>query len=86
MITSRYLKSSPPNYNAAFDILASGAQALFGAGQGGSGGDLCLYLLDAYKQAELKPDTASKGRLLSLLRAFPEEEPTMKRYVSEMVG
>lgn len=86
VITSRYLKASPPNYNAAFDLLASGAQALFEAGQGGSGGDLCLYLVDTYGKAELRPDAASKGRVLSLLRAFPEGEPTKKRFVNEMVG
>ncbi|KAI9672203.1 MAG: hypothetical protein M1831_002017 [Alyxoria varia] len=60
VITSRYLKSNPPNYDAAIDLLSSGALALFDAGQGGSGGDLCLYLVDVYKQAELKPDSASK--------------------------
>ena len=26
------------------------------------------------------------GRLLSILRAFPQHEPTKKRYVGEMIG
>merc|ERR1712000_149521 len=56
---SRYIKTS--NWPAAIDILSNVAQALLRAGQGGSGGDLCIMLLDVYKQAELKPDATSKG-------------------------
>ena len=42
--------------------------------------------MDVYKQAELKPDSASKSRILSLLRAFPRGDPTRKRFVGEAVG
>ncbi|OCK84784.1 DUF410-domain-containing protein [Lepidopterella palustris CBS 459.81] len=84
VIASRYVKQG--NNDAAIDILFSGAQLLLKAGQGGSGGDLCLFLVDVFNKAELKPDAASKGKLLTLLRSFPPEEPTRKRFVSEMVG
>jgi hypothetical protein len=74
------------NWNAAIDILFSGAQALLKAGQGGSGGDLCLFLLDVFTKGDVKPDATSKGKLLSLLRAFPPNEPTRKKFVGEMVA
>jgi golgi to ER traffic protein 4 len=74
------------NYDAAIDILSSGARLLLEAGQGGSGGDLCMFLLDIYNKAEVTPDAASKARLLSLLRSFPAGELTRKRFVNEMIS
>jgi hypothetical protein len=59
---------------------------LLKAGQGASGGDLCMFLMDVYGKAELKPDTTHKARLLSLLREFPEGEPTRKRFAGEVIG
>ncbi|KAH7122557.1 hypothetical protein B0J11DRAFT_342421 [Dendryphion nanum] len=84
VIAARYVKQS--NWAAATDILFSGAQSLLKAGQGGSGGDLCIFLLDVFNKGEVKPDAGSKGKLLSLLRAFPKEEPTRKKFVNEMIG
>ncbi|KAF2457132.1 hypothetical protein BDY21DRAFT_35149 [Lineolata rhizophorae] len=84
VIASRYAKAS--NWAAAVDILSQGAAALLRADQGGSGGDLCLFLLDVYKQAEMRPDAETKGRILGLLRMFPKGEPTRKRVVGEMIG
>ncbi|CEJ80970.1 Putative Golgi to ER traffic protein 4 [[Torrubiella] hemipterigena] len=81
---SRYIKTQ--NWPAAIDILASVSQSLLKAGQGGSGGDLCLMLVDVYKQAELKPDSTAKGRLLTCLRLFSAEEPTRKRFITEMMA
>ncbi|KAK7432762.1 hypothetical protein QQZ08_000623 [Neonectria magnoliae] len=81
---SRYIKTS--NWPAAIDILVSVAQPLLRAGQGGSGGDLCIMLVDVYRQAELKPDAAAKGRLLTCLRLFDAEEPTRKKFIGEMIG
>ncbi|CAD0114807.1 unnamed protein product, partial [Aureobasidium uvarum] len=81
VIASRYTKSS--DWASAVDLLASGASMLLNAGQGGSGGDLCMFLMDVYGKAELKPDTTNKARLLSLLREFPEGEPTRKRFAGE---
>ncbi|KAJ9643070.1 hypothetical protein H2199_004592 [Coniosporium tulheliwenetii] len=81
VIASRYVKQS--NWDAACDLLFSGAQLLLKAGQGGSGGDLCLFLVDTYNKAELKPDAASKGRLLALLRVpagRANEEEIRHRY------
>lgn len=84
VIASRYIKQS--NWAAATDILFSGAQSLLKAGQGGSGGDLCLFLLEVFTKGDVKPDAASKGKLLSLLRAFPRDEPTRKKFVAELVS
>ena len=81
---SRHIKTQ--NWPAAIDILSSVAQSLLKAGQGGSGGDLCIMLLDVYKQAELKPDSTSKGRLLTALRLFDGEEPTRKKFITEMMA
>ena len=81
---SRYIKTS--NWPAAIDILSNVSQALLRAGQGGSGGDLCAMLVDVYKQAELKPDAETKGRLLACLRLFPAGEPTRQKFVGEIVA
>jgi hypothetical protein len=84
VIASRYTKAS--EWAAAAALLYSGALSLLQAGQGGSGGDLCIFLLDVYTKGEIKVDAESKGRLLGLLRAFPKEEPTKKKFVGEMVA
>jgi hypothetical protein len=84
VIAARYVKQG--NNDAAINILSSGAGLLLKAGQGGSGGDLCLFLLDVYTKAEIKPDAATKAKLLSLLRAFPRGEPTRKRVINEMIS
>ncbi|KAL7913784.1 hypothetical protein GGI35DRAFT_224847 [Trichoderma velutinum] len=81
---SRYIKTQ--NWPAAIDILYSVAQSLLKAAQGGSGGDLCVMMVDVYKQAELKPDATSKGRLLTCLRLFDPEEPTRKKFITESMG
>lgn len=59
---------------------------LLKAGQGGSGGDLCMFLMDVYGKAELKPDVTNKARVLGILRAFPAGEPTRKRFIGEIIG
>lgn len=84
MVAARYIKSQ--SWPAAIDILYNVAQSLLQAGQGGSGGDLSLFLIDVYRQAELKPDSSSKGKLLTLLRLFDSEEPTRKKFVDNMIG
>jgi hypothetical protein len=84
VIASRYTKAA--DWAAASSLLYSGALSLLQAGQGGSGGDLCIFLLDVYTKGEIKVDAESKGRLLGLLRAFPKEEPTKKKFVGEMVA
>ncbi|XDG01951.1 hypothetical protein ABKA04_001566 [Annulohypoxylon sp. FPYF3050] len=84
VVAARYTKAS--NWDAAISILYNVAQSLLKAGQGGSGGDLCVLLVDIYKQAELKPDSATKGRLLTCLRLFDSEEPTRKKYIGEMIA
>ncbi|GLI81457.1 hypothetical protein PoHVEF18_009838 [Penicillium ochrochloron] len=97
VIAARYIKQS--NYDAAAELLAGGATALLRAGsqQGASasGGDLAIMLVvDVYNKAEWEiqggdNDTegrARKKRLIELLREFPSEEPTRKRYIQEMIG
>lgn len=84
VVAARYIKAS--NWNAAIEILYNVSQSLLKAGEGGSGGDLCVLLVDVYKQAELKPDATSRGRLLTCLRLFPTGEPTRKKFVGEMIA
>ncbi|KAK1247874.1 hypothetical protein MKX07_000762 [Trichoderma sp. CBMAI-0711] len=81
---SRYIKVQ--NWPAAIDVLYSVAQSLLKAAQGGSGGDLCVMMVDVYKQAELRPDATSKGRLLTCLRLFDPAEPTRKKFIAESMG
>jgi hypothetical protein len=83
VVAARYVKSE--NWEAAIDILFNVTQSLLKAGQGGSGGDLGLFLIEVYKQAELKPDSSNKGKLLTLLRQFDSEEPTRKKFIAEMI-
>ena len=62
-MSQRYIKAE--NYDAAIEILCSGAQALLTAGQTSSGGDLCLLLVEVYKTAKLAPDAVSKCACLA---------------------
>ena len=84
VVAARYVKSA--SWDAAIDILFNVSQSLLKAGQGGSGGDLSLFLVDVYRQAELKVDSGSKGKLLALLRLFDSDEPTRKKFIGEMIG
>ena len=58
---------------------------LLHAGEGGSGADLCTYLIEVYNKAELVPDVPNKARILGLLRAFPPNEPAKKKFVGGVV-
>ncbi|OJJ43731.1 hypothetical protein ASPZODRAFT_154251 [Penicilliopsis zonata CBS 506.65] len=97
VIAARYIKQS--NYDSAAEILTGGAIALLRAGsqQGASasGGDLAIMLVvEVYNKAEWEisggdDDTngrARKKRLIEVLREFPPEEPTRKRFIQEMIG
>jgi hypothetical protein len=85
VITSRYLKSS--DYTSACDVLYNGALLLLRAGQGGSGGDLAMMLLnEVYNKGEFVCNDVNKKRLFEILHAFPPDEPTRKRFVTETVG
>lgn len=84
VIANRYVKAS--DYPSAVDVLTSGASMLLKAGQGASGGDLCMFLMDVFAKAEMKPDVGNKGKVLALLRVFPPNEPTRKRYIGEIIG
>lgn len=84
VIASRYTKAA--DWPSATDILFRGAQSLLQAGQGGSGGDLCILLVDVFNKSETRPDASSRSKLISLLRSFPPNEPTKKKFVAEMVA
>ena len=84
VIAARHIKAA--NWPAAIDILYNVAQSLLKAGQGGSGGDLCIFLVDVYTQASLKPDATSRGRILSCLRLFAPNEPTRKKFITEAIA
>lgn len=45
-----------------------------------------MLLMEVYNKAEIRVESASKARLLSLLRGFPNGEPTRKRFVGECLG
>ncbi|PQE13826.1 hypothetical protein CJF30_00006612 [Rutstroemia sp. NJR-2017a BBW] len=84
VVAARYIKQA--NYPAAIDILYNVSSSLLKAGQGGSGGDLGLFMIEVYGLAEVKPDAVSKGRVLTLLRLFEEGEPVRKKFIGEMIG
>ena len=59
---------------------------LLRAGQGGSGGDLARMLInDVYDKGEYAVNDENKKRVIEILKAFPRDEPTRKRYISEML-
>ena len=60
VVASRYVKQE--NWVAAIDILYGGALALLKAGQGGSGGDLCLFMVDVYGKGAVDVGPESKGK------------------------
>ena len=66
MIAARYVKQQ--NWDEALAVLEGGALALLQAGQGGSGGDLCLYLVDTLNKAERSVSGAEKGKSLAGIR------------------
>jgi len=84
VVAARYIKAE--SWNDAINILFNVAQSMLKAGQGGSGGDLSLMMVDVYMKAEMKPDSTSKGRGLTLLRLFDGEEPTRKKFIGELIG
>ncbi|KAI4282452.1 MAG: hypothetical protein L6R38_002917 [Xanthoria sp. 2 TBL-2021] len=84
VIASRYVKSE--NWDAAIDLLYGGALALLKAGQGGSGGDLGIFLIDVLGKGGKEVGVGEKSKLLTILRAFPRGEPTKKRFVTEMIN
>ncbi|KAI4229318.1 MAG: hypothetical protein L6R36_000970 [Xanthoria steineri] len=84
VIASRYVKSE--NWDAAIDLLYGGALALLKAGQGGSGGDLGMFLIDVLGKGGKGVGSGEQSKLLTILRAFPPREPTKKRFVTEMIN
>jgi golgi to ER traffic protein 4 len=82
----RLVARCPPHYwSTAIDTIYDVSQAILKAGLGGEGGDLAVLLIDVYKQAQLKPDAASRGKVLALLRLFASDEPTRKKFITEMI-
>lgn len=85
VIASRYLKTQ--DYSSAADVLYNGALILLRAGQGGSGGDLAMMLLnEVYNKGEFECTPENKNRLLDVIQAFQKDEPTRKRFVQEVIN
>lgn len=74
------------SWDSAINILYEGSLSLLKAEQGGSGGDLGCYLIDVFEKAEMSVNAENKGKLLDILRAFPPEEPTKKKFVDAMIA
>ncbi|KAL2025029.1 hypothetical protein VTK56DRAFT_31 [Thermocarpiscus australiensis] len=83
LVAARYAKQQ--NWPAAVDLLSQVSQALLRAGQGGSGGDLAVLLVDVYRQAGQRADGAAKAKLLACLRLFDPAEPMRKQFIKEMI-
>lgn len=45
-----------------------------------------MLLNDVYVKGEFACNDENKKKLLEILHAFPREEPTRKRFITEMVG
>ena len=58
-ISARHTKAQ--NWNDAIEILFNGSLSLLKAGQGGSGGDLGLLLVDTMVKGEVSVTSESKG-------------------------
>ncbi|KAL0635759.1 hypothetical protein Q9L58_005292 [Maublancomyces gigas] len=84
VVTQRYVKAK--DYNAAIAILFSGAQALLKAGQGGSGCDLCLLLLDVFKTSNAAPSSSTRAQIMQLVSLIRPEEPVRKRVINESIA
>ena len=41
--------------------------------------------MDVYQKADLPSDVTNKARILGLLRAFPPNEPSKKKFVAGVV-
>ncbi|KAI4148685.1 MAG: hypothetical protein LQ340_004993 [Diploschistes diacapsis] len=81
VVSARHTKAQ--NWNDAIEVLYNGGLSLLKAGQGGSGGDLSLLLVDTMVKGEVVVTPESKGKIFTLLRAFPPDEPTKKKFISE---
>ena len=91
VISARYVKAS--DWASALDVLQGGAIALLQAGHGGSGGDLAGRVVEVLEKRDEEEGNEGKGvgredrgMLLAILRAFPTEEPTRKKYVQQMIA
>ena len=69
VIAARYSKQA--NWDAAVALLYEGALALLRAGQGGSGGDLGLLMVETMEKGEMEVGPETKGASPSPFREFP---------------
>ncbi|KAG5513198.1 hypothetical protein PMAC_001568 [Pneumocystis sp. 'macacae'] len=80
-IINRHVKAR--EYNKAVDLLYSSSKSFLEVKQFASGGDLALYMIKLYDTMKLSPNTASKARVVDLLRLFCPDEPTRKRLIHD---
>lgn len=73
-------------YTQAIEMVAEGAKLLLENGQGGSGTDLVMYLLEIYVEGSVKPedDANSVLRLIQLLQVMSPAEPNLKDVITAM--
>ena len=45
-----------------------------------------MLLNEVYGKGELECNETNKARLLEIMRAYPKDEPTRKRFVQEMIA
>ncbi|CAG8529690.1 1843_t:CDS:2 [Diversispora eburnea] len=83
-VSRRYLKQK--KFDHAIDLLFSGAQLLLTHKQTGSGGDLCLYMITAYSEAELPVSEESRARIIKLLELCPSDAPGRKKFIDSSVS
>ncbi|CAG8614947.1 5815_t:CDS:2 [Paraglomus brasilianum] len=81
-VCRRYIKQE--KHNSAIELLYSGGQLLLEHKQIGSGTDLSLYLVDAYKEAEIPVTEESRARITRLLSLLPNE-PGRRRFMDAAV-
>ncbi|KAH0614712.1 uncharacterized protein H6S33_000348 [Morchella sextelata] len=84
VVSQRYVKAK--DYSAAIEILSSGAQALLKAGQGSSGCDLCLLMIEVFKTSNSSPTAELKAQVMQLIALINPEEPGRKRVINETIA
>lgn len=83
-IANRNVRSKA--YDEATDLLYHGAQLLLQSAQPATGSDLVSYLLEVLTESGTRVDTASRGKLITLISMFDPAEPTLKQVGIECIN
>lgn len=82
-LATRQIKAK--DYDGAVDLLFTGSKALLEAGQGGSGADLALFLLEVFRMSERHCDGSSRALIMQLAGSYPQGDPLRRRFTSEAI-